>query len=117
MNYPSCIAELIYHDNKSDFEWYVNHLYDCGIAISKSVNLYFGLPYKEVEKGDMEVLVVYCGDFDMLSAMAVSQKLHCPVMKKSDYDLGKVKADKVIPIGGNPNTDRFGTFKEAANLL
>jgi uncharacterized protein YgiM (DUF1202 family) len=64
----------------------------------------------------LEQIVLYLGDIDALSAIVVAQKLHAPVMRKSDFDTSGMKAKKTIQIGGGEG-DRFDTFKKAAQYL
>jgi hypothetical protein len=66
---------------------------------------------------DMKKIVVYYGDADVFAALIVSQKNQCPLMSKADYVASGLKADQVIEIGGKPNSTRFSTFKDAANLV
>ena len=76
-----------------------------------------------INKGDLDMidkLIVYFGEVDLFSAIMLSQKYQCPVMKLSDYQLGNVKAKQVIQVGGNggiSGSDRFETFKKVAQLL
>ncbi|MFL0245538.1 peptidoglycan recognition protein family protein [Candidatus Clostridium stratigraminis] len=66
---------------------------------------------------DMKKIVTYLGDADAFAAIVVARKNQCPLMLKSDYDASGLKADQVIPIGGKPGSDRYSTFKDAANLV
>lgn len=68
-------------------------------------------------RDNVKTIVTYFGDSDIFSAVIVAQKNHCPLMLKADFDASGIKADTVIQIGGKPGTDRFTTFKDAANLL
>ncbi len=107
---------------------------DCNLAIdgivgtntldrlTKEYNKKMGIK-EEVKKEeyDMDTLVLYFGDLDALSALMVAQKNGCALMRMSDYDPNKIKAKKIIRIGG-PNADatgkdRFETFKAAGKLL
>ncbi|WP_434302668.1 GH25 family lysozyme [Clostridium botulinum] len=90
--------------------------------LTKEYNKKLGIkqPVKK-EEYDMDTLVVYFGDLDALSALIVSQKNGGALMRMSDYDPNKIKAKKIIRIGG-PNADatgkdRFETFKAAGKLL
>jgi hypothetical protein len=65
----------------------------------------------------VKVIVTYFGDGDLFAAVLVSQKMHCPLMSVDDFRASGIKAEKVIQIGGKPGTDRFNSFKDAANLI
>lgn len=75
--------------------------------------------YNEKEKIiDMEKIVLYFGDADIFAATLVSQKFRCPLMKKSDFENSKLKANEVIQIGGNVNDlDRYTAMKNACKYL
>lgn len=60
-------------------------------------------------------LVIYNGDADVFGAIILSQKLRCPLIKKSDYN-ENIKANKLHYVGGSKG-DRYDTFKEVAKLL
>lgn len=76
----------------------------------------FKTEFKEVDR--MKKIVTYYGDLDILSAILVSQKNRCPIMKVTDYVVSGIKADTVIQIGGKKeDTDRFVTFKNASKLV
>ncbi|MFL0267236.1 peptidoglycan recognition protein family protein [Candidatus Clostridium radicumherbarum] len=66
---------------------------------------------------DMKKIVVYYGDADVFAALIVSQKNQCPLMSKADFVASGLQADQVIEIGGKPNSTRYSTFKDAANLV
>ncbi|MBO0571840.1 GH25 family lysozyme [Clostridium botulinum] len=90
--------------------------------LTKEYNKKMGIK-EEVKKEEynMETLVLYFGDLDALSALIVAQKNGGALMRMSDYDPNKIKAKKIIRIGG-PNADatgkdRFETFKAAGKLL
>lgn len=73
------------------------------------------------EEFDMEKIILYYGDMDALSALMIAQKNGCALMRMSDYDPNKIKAKRIIRIGG-PNADatgkdRFETFKAAGKLV
>jgi len=71
----------------------------------------------ETEVFDMKKVVTYLGDADVFAALMVSQKNACPLMRKTDYEASGLKAGQVIQIGGKPNSTRWSTFKDAANLV
>jgi GH25 family lysozyme M1 (1,4-beta-N-acetylmuramidase) len=66
---------------------------------------------------DFKKIVLYLDDADIFPAVPVSQEMHCPLMKKSDFEEQDLKADEIIPIGGKPGSNRKSTFKDAAALL
>jgi N-acetylmuramoyl-L-alanine amidase len=72
---------------------------------------------KQIGGSDMRKIVIYYGDADVFAALIVSQKNQCPLMSKADYIASGLKSDQVIEIGGKPNSTRFTTFKDAANLV
>jgi len=80
-------------------------------------------PKQEVKKEeyDMNKIILYFGDMDALSALLISQKYGCPVMRESDFDNAKLKAKEIIKIGGPNGTatgiDRWDTFKAAGKLV
>ncbi len=69
----------------------------------------------------MNKIILYFGDMDALSALLISQKYGCPVMRESDFDNAKLKAKEIIKIGGPNGTatgiDRWDTFKAAGKLV
>jgi N-acetylmuramoyl-L-alanine amidase CwlA len=71
----------------------------------------------KVEVFDMDKIVVYMGDADVFGAVMVAQKFACPLMRKEDFERSGLKAEKIIQIGGKPGSDRFSSFKDAANLI
>lgn len=110
------LTETFFCDNKGDYEKAKNLGYD-GVAkliaegiLGKNI---------EVEAEDMlEKIVLYYGDVDIFSAILVSQKNQCPLMKKSDFEAKKLQAKEIIQIGGNKeDTDRFVTMKNASKLV
>lgn len=67
---------------------------------------------------DLEKIVVYYGDVDSYSAIMVSQKNRCPLIKMSDFETSGLKVKNIIQVGGKKSdTDRFVTFKNASELL
>lgn len=101
-------------------KWNSNPNY--GHNIVKLINELYSIPKTEtrpeikVEKEEkMENLVIYNGDADVFGAIILSQKLRCPLIKKSDYN-ENIKANKLHYVGGSKG-DRYDTFKEVAKLL
>lgn len=73
---------------------------------------------KKEEEEELEKIVTYAGDVDAFAAIVVAQKNKCAVMKEKDFKESKIKAKKVIKIGGNAeDVNRFATFKNAAKML
>lgn len=87
-----------------------------GVNVSCDLDISY-IDYSRKEGTDMKTIVTYFGDGDIPGAILVAQKNHCPLMLKSDFDSSGIKADQAIQIGGKPGTDRFDSFKEAANLV
>ena len=72
--------------------------------------------FNKKEEYTLKEIVCYSGDIDVLSAIMLSQKLGCAIIRK--VDLHKVKADKVHYVGGLPGeSTRFDTFKGVAKKL
>ncbi|WP_078992312.1 GH25 family lysozyme [Clostridium botulinum] len=106
---------------------------DCNLTIDGDVgsktwdklvyeyNKKLGVKPTQEEEFDMDKVVLYFGDLDALSALMVAQKNGCALMRMSDYDSNKIKAKKIIRIGGlnadATGKDRFETFKAAGKLL
>ena len=68
-------------------------------------------------KVDMKTIVLYFGDMDANAAIYVAQKNKCPMMKKNDFDVSGLKAEKIIQIGGRPGSIRYDSLKDAGNLV
>lgn len=69
------------------------------------------------ESVDMKKIVTYLGDADLFAAIIVAQKNQCALMRKCDFDNSGIKVDEEIVIGGKPGSNRFSTFKDAAELV
>lgn len=87
------------------------------LAGAKGILQYFGIQYKGEEEDTLKAVVTYTGDGDVFAAILVSQKMHCPLMSVDDFRASGIKADKIYQIGGKPGSDRFSSFKDAANLI
>lgn len=68
-------------------------------------------------KVDMKTIVLYFGDMDANAAIYVAQKNQCPMMKKSDFDVSGLKAEKIIQIGGKAGSTRYDSLKDAGKLV
>jgi N-acetylmuramoyl-L-alanine amidase len=97
-----------------DQEWYWKEQAEQAM---QGVCEYLGITYKTEGVNVVKTIVTYYGDGDIFAAILVSQKNNCPLMLKADYDASGIKAEKEILIGGKPGTDRFDSFKDAANLI
>ncbi|GAA0124785.1 hypothetical protein UT300019_06870 [Clostridium sp. CTA-19] len=69
------------------------------------------------EMYDMKIIVLYFGDMDSNAAIYVSQKHQCPMMKKCDFDISRLKAEKIIQIGGTDGSDRYTSLHDADSLV
>ncbi len=87
------------------------------VAGAKGILQYFGIQYKGKEEDTLKAVVTYAGDGDVFAAVLVAQKMHCPLMSVNDFKTSGIKAERVIQIGGKPGSDRFSSFKDAANLI
>lgn len=124
---PAILVELAFISNPKEEALLRNELFQdlAAKAIAEGICEYLNikLPNQNTaqkltnvkEAYDMNTIVVYTGDIDALAAIVVGQKLKAPVMRQSDYQASGLKANKVIVIG--TGTDRFDTFKQAAELL
>lgn len=84
-------------------------------AIANAINPTITFNWEEY---DMNKVVTYKGDIDAMPALLVSQFHGCPLMKEDDFVNSGLKAETVIKVGGKPeDTNRFQTFKNAANLI
>lgn len=106
---------------------------DCNLAVdgvvgtntlerlTKEYNKKMGIEETKKEEYDMNKIILYFGDMDALSALLISQKYGCPVMRESDFDNAKLKAKEIIKIGGPNGTatgvNRWDTFKAAGKLV
>ncbi|MGG7163802.1 GH25 family lysozyme [Clostridium ihumii] len=104
-------------DKKVD-NWYSIYFGNSGGYISSDyVKTEFGKENIKKEVYDMKIIVLYFGDMDANAAIYVAQKNKCPMMKKSDFDVSGLKAEKIIQIGGRPGTNRDDSLKDAAKLV
>lgn len=44
---PAVLIEVAFHDNPQDAEFIIDNTYELGVAISKGILRYFGIPYNE----------------------------------------------------------------------
>ena len=102
------------------------------IRINKKVDNWYSIFYGEYggyisadfiktelkkEVYDMKTIVLYFGDMDANAAIYVAQKNQCPMMKKSDFDVSGLKAEKIIQIGGKAGSTRYDSLKDAGKLV
>lgn len=93
---------------------------DYGKNVEKLIDDLLATKYeKKIEtKKQLDKMIVYNADADVFSAVILSQKLGCPLVKKSDYDKLHLSVTEIIKVGGNPNEkNRFETFKNVAKIL
>jgi len=102
--------ETDHTDPVSYFKQFGKTVDDFRVAVQAQINIQIG-------GSDMKKIVVYLGDADVFAALIVSQKNQCPLMSKADYVASGLQADQVIEIGGKPNSTRYTTFKDAADLV
>lgn len=120
---PANIVEVCFLDNSKDVQIAdtLEERKRNGREIAQGILKHLGIKVNETtvqEEKDVKTIVTYHGDADAYAALIVSQKYKAALMKESDYNAEKPKADKVIKIGGNAaDTDRYATFKNAAKLL
>lgn len=114
---PAILIEHGFYTNKVEVAKLKDSAFREALATAgaKGILQYFGIQYKEDD--NVKVIVTYFGDGDLFAAVLVSQKLKCPLMAKEDFEASDIKADKVIQIGGKAGSDRFSSFKDAANLI
>lgn len=43
---PAVLIEVAFHDNPQDAQFIMDHIYELGVAISKGILDYFGIPYR-----------------------------------------------------------------------
>jgi N-acetylmuramoyl-L-alanine amidase len=73
---------------------------------------------KRGEDEMLDKIVTYLDDPDLFSgAVTLSQKHHCPLMLKSDFDKSGLKVKEEIIIGGKQGSDRFSTFRDSAQII
>lgn len=114
-NSQALLIECCFVDDKDDVNKY-NYKTMAKAIVEGILNKNINEVNKEVF--DMDKIVVYHGDADLFAAVVVSQKYRCALMKKSDFEVSKIKVKEVVYVGGKPeDTDRFMTFKNAAKLV
>lgn len=115
-NMNAMIIECFFCEASGDVALYQKHGADAlGFAIANGIDPSI---QKGKEEDDMfNTLVLYFGDMDAYAAIYVAQKNQCPMMKVSDFNEQKLKAKRIIQIGGKPNTNRYDSLKEAAKLV
>lgn len=116
------IIECFFCEATKDVELYKKHGSDkIGLAIAsgidnrvKQINT---INQNKNEVDIMKKIVLYVGDMDALAALYVAQKNQCPMMKKSDFEYNKLKAENIITIGGKAGSNRYTSLKDAAALV
>ncbi|WP_051540067.1 GH25 family lysozyme [Clostridium ihumii] len=104
-------------DKKVD-TWYSIFYGDHGGYVSADfIKTEFAKENIKKEVYDMKTIVLYFGDMDANAAIYVAQKNQCPMMKKSDFDVSGLKAEKIIQIGGKAGSTRYDSLKDAGKLV
>lgn len=115
-NMNAMIIECFFCEASVDVSLYQKHGANAlGFAIANGID-----PSIQLGKEDEDMfntIVLYFGDMDAYAAIYVAQKNQCPMMKVSDFNEQKLKAKRIIQIGGKPNTNRYDSLKEAAKLV
>ncbi|WP_051539814.1 GH25 family lysozyme [Clostridium ihumii] len=109
-------GQVVKIDKKVD-NWYSIFYGDYGGYVSSN---YIKTEYEKENKKevyDMKTIVLYFGDMDANAAIYVAQKNQCPMMKKSDFDISGLKAEKIIQIGGKAGSTRYDSLKGAGKLV
>ena len=44
---PAVLVEVAFHDNPADADYIINNIYELGVAITRGILEYFGIPYRE----------------------------------------------------------------------
>ena len=114
-NMEAMIIECFFCEATGDVELYKKHGADkIGLAIANGID---SRVKNNKEVYDMKTIVLYFGDMDANAAIYVAQKNQCPMMKKSDFDISGLKAEKIIQIGGRPGSTRYDSLKDAGKLV
>ena len=120
------LIEHCFHDNANECKFYYNNMELIAKKEAEIIAKYYGI--KEKTQGDdemLDVIVTCISDGDILKAVDYAIMKGYPFIK-SDNGILKVKAKKVIQIGGNGTVDnavkiagnnRIDTFKEIAKNL
>ncbi|RDY22894.1 N-acetylmuramoyl-L-alanine amidase [Romboutsia maritimum] len=117
-NPTAVLIEAFFCDNANDCNIAKNLGYDKIAKLIAEGILNKNICIETKEDFDMDKIVLYFGDADLFSAVLVSQKHQCPLMKKSDFDVAKLKVKEIIQIGGNKeDSNRFITMKNACKYL
>lgn len=121
-NMESMIIECFFCEATKDVELYKKHGSDkIGLAIASGIDNRVKqtntISQNKNEVQTMKKIVLYVGDMDALAALYVAQKNQCPMMKKSDFEYNKFKAENIITIGGKAGSNRYTSLKDAASLI
>jgi N-acetylmuramoyl-L-alanine amidase len=111
------LVENMFHSNPIEEQILLTQMDKIAEITAKNICIEFGVEYKEGDVDKMDKIVTYFGDADVFAALIVSQKYHCPLMSKSDFEISGLKVKEIISIGGKINTDRYDSFKDAASLI
>lgn len=133
-NPPAILVEVCFVDDKDDVSVYKNNFDKVCRLIAEGlanktlsdnasdvvINKPTEAPTTPTDETDynLKEIVTYLGDVDAFSAIMLSQKKACPLMKKSDYDSSGIKAKVVYQVGGkSEDTDKYVTLQNVAKLL
>ena len=115
-NMEAMIIECFFCEATGDVELYKKVGVDAlGFAIANGIDS--RVKKNNEVKVDMKTIVLYFGDMDANAAIYVAQKNQCPMMKKSDFDVSGLKAEKIITIGGKAGSTRYDSLKDAGKLV
>lgn len=53
---PAVLIEVSFHDNPEDANFIIDNIYEIGVAISKGILEYFGIPYNEDKQENIDFL-------------------------------------------------------------
>ncbi|WP_010293519.1 N-acetylmuramoyl-L-alanine amidase [Clostridium senegalense] len=112
------IIECFFCEATKDVELYNKHGSDkIGLAIANGIDNKINIENENNEVDIMKKIVLYVGDMDAMAGLYVAQKNQCPMMKKSDFESNKFKAETIITIGGKSGSNRYTSLKDAAALV
>lgn len=107
-NMPSILIETAFISNPNEEKLLVNVNWRNGMAdaIAKGILKTLGIkpivnkPQNGKDDAKVKNLVIYHGDGDKDSASVLRDFLNCYMVSKAGYEVDKIKADRVIVVGG-----------------
>lgn len=100
---------------------------DYGVDVERLIKDLYSTPYTPKQNNNVKEVVVtkekmkivaYNGDADVFSAIILSQKLKCPLIKLKDINEKDKDNFEIVQVGGKEeDTDRYQTFKNVAKLI